>query len=130
VQEHSGVTTKPEYAVTGNRKNEKLAVPAGHKENRPEMKQEKQDAVQPVPADPYVPEELQMQPEPVQLASAASVRQKKQRYVELDFNDQPIGAHAPSEPVMAAQQFRFRLGSQSVSFVDAPGNQVSFRKSF
>ncbi len=47
----------------------------------------------------------------------------KQRYVELDFNEPAISKNLPSEPVMAAQQFKFRIGFHSlVSSENIPEN--------
>lgn len=54
--------------------------------------------------------------QPIQREQPGAVtKTKKPRFVEVDFNDAPVAAEKPSESVIAAQQFKFRIGINSVS---------------
>jgi hypothetical protein len=64
--------------------------------------------------------------EPEQLI-AHTPKTKKPRFVEVDFNDAPITAQKPSESVIAAQQFKFRIGINSVSSGNQTGTGGSLR---
>lgn len=102
-----------------------------HQQQPAPVKQALQVAVHHEDQQDSTPQEIAPAPvSEVQLANATPAKQQKQRYVEMDFNDQPIGPHAPSEQVLAAQQFRFRLGSNSVSSSGTAGNNLRFHKTF
>jgi hypothetical protein len=58
----------------------------------------------------------------VQEQLITAIKVKKPRFVEVDFYDAPITAQKPTESVIAAQQFKFRLGRNSVSVDDSKNN--------